>query len=135
MWGLVAVAVPLIALVWQVRRTHLRVRIVGHSMAPGLLDGTQVFTKRISPERLLPGDIVVLPEPGTGQLIIKRIAALAGEPFPFPRDGELQVPPGMVAVLGDNPTQSNDSRHFGYVPAERIRGRLVRVVPRPGQSR
>ncbi len=51
---------------------------------------------------------------------------------------EVQVPAGRVFVLGDAVTKSCDSRHFGPVPVEAIRGRVV--VPRlfslwrPGDS-
>lgn len=33
------------------------------------------------------------------------------------------VPKGMVIAMGDNRTNSQDSRYFGYVPVERIKGR------------
>lgn len=36
---------------------------------------------------------------------------------------EGRVPPGYIVVLGDNRTNSQDSRCFGYVPVERVRGR------------
>ncbi|MCX7677697.1 MAG: signal peptidase I [Spirochaetes bacterium] len=36
---------------------------------------------------------------------------------------EGRVPPGHILVLGDNRTNSQDSRCFGYVPIERVRGR------------
>ncbi len=36
---------------------------------------------------------------------------------------EGKVPPGHILVLGDNRTNSQDSRYFGYVPVERVRGK------------
>jgi signal peptidase I len=33
------------------------------------------------------------------------------------------VPPGHIVVLGDNRTNSQDSRYFGYVPIERVKGK------------
>ncbi len=36
-----------------------------------------------------------------------------------------QVPPGMVIAMGDNRRNSSDSRAFGYVPVERIKGKAL----------
>jgi signal peptidase I len=38
---------------------------------------------------------------------------------------DLTVPPGYVFVVGDSEPRSYDSRHFGPVPVEAIRGRVV----------
>lgn len=37
--------------------------------------------------------------------------------------GELVVPPGKVFAMGDNRTESADSRYWGFVPVENIEGR------------
>lgn len=63
---------------------------------------------------------------GTGW-VIKRIAALPGDPAPPGLAGPA-VPAGMVALLGDNPPQSLDSRDFGYVPVDRLYGVVVRKL-------
>ena len=39
------------------------------------------------------------------------------------QDGELVVPPGKVFAMGDNRTESLDSRYWGFVPVENIEGR------------
>jgi signal peptidase I len=59
-------------------------------------------------------------------LMIKRVAARAGEPVPEEfraavADGV--VPPGHLLVRGDNPT-SNDSRTFGYVRESAVLGSI-----------
>ncbi|HEV7427971.1 MAG TPA: signal peptidase I [Thermoanaerobaculia bacterium] len=54
--------------------------------------------------------------------------AMASLPEPYrSRDnfGPLQVPPGAYFVLGDNRDRSSDSRYWGVVPRENIKGRLV----------
>jgi signal peptidase I len=42
-------------------------------------------------------------------------------------DGDLVVPPGKVFAMGDNRTQSLDSRYWGFVPVENIMGRPMFV--------
>lgn len=43
------------------------------------------------------------------------------------RDGNLPIPPGRYFVLGDNRNNSEDSRYWGFVPADGIVGRPVLV--------
>jgi signal peptidase I len=38
---------------------------------------------------------------------------------------EGKVPEGYILVLGDNRTNSQDSRYFGYVPVERVKGKAL----------
>ena len=95
------------------------------------------------------GDVVVLDDP-TGQfpMLIKRVIALGGqtvdfidgkllvdgheriEPYvmgkptlPQMQDMPYVVPEGHVWVMGDNRTDSADSRTFGSVPESSVRGR------------
>lgn len=105
------------------------------------------------------GDIVVFRPPNSAkrnEMFIKRVIAKANDHFIF-RDGELYingekldedyvfdeeyiervypfsqgiVPEGMVFVLGDNRNDSNDSRTFGFIEADRIKGKVImRVWP------
>lgn len=56
---------------------------------------------------------------------VSRVRQLAGT---YRGLGELQVlevPPGHVFVLGDSQADSYDSRHFGAVSVERVRGKVV----------
>lgn len=39
--------------------------------------------------------------------------------------GGLYVPPGYVFVVGDNPGESYDSREYGSVPIEKVRGKVL----------
>lgn len=133
-------------------------RVRSDSMEPTLRSGDQVLVTKIgsrahSPHR---NDIVVLTSPATGALLIKRVAAVGGDTVGL-EDGVLvvngkqvheayvnlrlmdsvyfgpvKVPRGMVFVLGDNRSNSIDSRTFGPVPDSRITGRvLLRLWP-PG---
>ncbi|MEW9799150.1 signal peptidase I [Alteromonas sp. CYL-A6] len=42
--------------------------------------------------------------------------------------GPICVPDGMVLVLGDNRNNSRDSRYFGFVPEDAVRGKAHRVL-------
>ena len=48
-----------------------------------------------------------------------------GSIFPSSTNEELLIPAGSFYVLGDNSTNSLDSRSFGFVPAGNIRERAV----------
>ena len=94
---------------WLLRRLK-RVRVQGSSMEPTLQAGQTVLMEawRRAPQ---PGDLAVAEHPGRpGFLLIKRVSH--------------QVPGGWI-LLGDNPTQSSDSRSLGPFPNERLIGRVV----------
>lgn len=111
-----ALAVPALAavtaagafLAWFVVRPG-RVEVAGASMLPSLEPGDRLVVVRA--RRLRPGDVVALADPRhPARTIVKRVAA---------------VGPGTVSVVGDNPTQSTDSRVFGAVDVRSVRGRAV----------
>ena len=116
--------------VWGVTRWLVIPWVVeGPSMEPTLREGDRVLVDLWTLRRSLPhpGDIVVVSGPGDVDLV-KRIAQ---EPYPgndpYPtsalaRDSPLE--PAFV-VLGDNSSQSRDSREFGRLPRHRIRGRVL----------
>jgi nickel-type superoxide dismutase maturation protease len=83
-------------------------------MAPTLLPGDRVLVVQgFGPfrPRLGVGDLVALVDPRDAErTMIKRIAGFEG---------------GEVVVRGDNEALSTDSRHFGPVSRNALRGRVV----------
>jgi signal peptidase I len=122
----------------------------GHSMEPSLFDGDRLIVDRwtyamAEAQRF---DVVVLRYPrNPGVDFVKRIVGLPGERVRI-HDGrvlidgaeldvrscphiadhadmrELAVPDGHYFVLGDNRPISCDSREFGLVPADHLRGKV-----------
>jgi signal peptidase I len=116
-----------VALLLTARREYLAVRVRGRSMHPTYRDGDLLLARRFS--AFTRGSVVVLHDPaGTAKpLLVKRVAAVAGERVPFPAR-ERDVPDGFVVVLGDNPDESRDSRAFGLVPARQVIATIVRKL-------
>ena len=105
----------------------------GPSMEPTLnANSDLVLLDRVSPRlgRIATGDIVVADSPTRpGETVCKRVAAVAGERVPGSFLADV-VPPGCVWLLGDNRRNSTDSRIYGPVPTDVIKGRVVlRVWP------
>jgi signal peptidase I len=156
-------AIPslLLGVVLTVRRLLARrlasVTVRGRSMEPSYHDGDRVLVRRIRTPAT--GQVVVVEQPGVdGQWLdpplsagadntrlsgrrwlIKRVAAVPGEPVPragFPSLAQAEedaVPPGKVVLVGDNRRLSLDSRRIGYFPAERVLGVVARGAhPAPG---
>jgi signal peptidase I len=133
-----------------VRRRLAVVEVAGSSMEPALSSGDRVLVRRARLSELRPGLIVVvemprldvdhaeLPSgwpPGHREWLIKRVAALPGDPLPagvaYPGpdpDHHGPVPPGMFAVLGDNPLWSQNAGMIGCIPAERLLGVMIRPL-------
>lgn len=68
----------------------------------------------------------VFPEGGAPRRMIKRVAAVPGEVLPLDlpdHPAGSVVPPGRLAVAGDNPADSLDSRHYGFITFEQVVGR------------
>jgi len=125
-----------------------RFRVEGDSMLPSLRHGQSVFVvrTRFSWNKLRRGDVAAFHHPGeAGVTSIKRVVGLPGEDIKIAEgrvyiDGEELAEeyargereeserewfngPDEYFLLGDDRTVRGDSRYFGPVSAELIRGR------------
>ena len=131
-------------------------RVSSDSMSPAFSAGDEVLVQKLGAHARKPslGDVVVVRSPASGDLMIKRVAAVGGqtvgiadgvlnverEPVPEPYVdraqvdgtyfGPVRVPQGTVFLLGDHRLGSVDSRSFGPVPVRSIIGKVaLRVWP------
>jgi len=125
------------------------------SMEPTLGVGTTVLVDKLTPRwsGIDPGDVVVFTSPEDGGPAVKRVVAVAGQTVAL-RDavlhvdgvavdepqvdlsridgtwfGPVTVPAATVFVLGDSRGVSIDSRVYGSVPLDDVRGRVVAAIP------
>ncbi|MBD3782561.1 MAG: signal peptidase I [Micrococcales bacterium] len=130
------------------------VEVPSTSMTPTIEAGDHVLVDHVVPlvRGYHRGDVVVLSAPGSGELLVKRVAGVAGdevavrdgvlevdgvpvdEPWVDPREvdstfAELGVVPAdRVIVLADHRPEALDSRTFGPVPLDALEGRVVATL-------
>ena len=89
---------------------YRKYRVTGKSMEPTVKDGATVIVTRFFRPKC--NDVIALQHPTKHHVLIKRIQ---------------EVSNGRFRVLGDNNTESTDSRHFGLVKRNAILGKVVAV--------
>lgn len=134
-------------------------KVEGHSMEPTLENGEIIFVCRMSYGLLLPfadrylirwkrpdrGDVVVLPSPADGRILVKRCGAVPADELlrkgsylevadtdtviridrRSPLWDSPRVPAHAYLLLSDTPDPSVDSRSFGFVHEDRILGKVI----------
>lgn len=154
-WALFRRVVIVGALGWVTfARVFSFAQVSGMDMYPALCDGDLAVVFRLDDALSL--EDVVAYEAG-GQTRFGRIVAAAGDVVQLSQSGSLivngttqageifyptyakeaveypyRVPEGCVFLLGDYRTQAIDSRDFGGIPLEDVRGRVITLMRRRG---
>jgi signal peptidase I len=150
---LVLAAVLLVTVVRSTVATP--VRVSSSSMLPTLARGDVVLVDpEVAADDLEHGDVITFTDPEDGRTSLKRVVGLPGERLVI-KDAVLHVddepvdepyvdheaidayytptfsvPAGSVFLMGDNRSNSEDSRSYGSVITNAVQGRvLVRVWP------
>ncbi len=95
-----------------VMKQRWRLVVSGESMQPTLSPDQYVLVD-VNPPSIHEDDIVVCLHPETEILMIKRV---------------VMIEQGRFFVQGDNQEESTDSRHFGWLTKENIRGLVVSIL-------
>ncbi len=156
-YGGVFAAVAAAAVLWFSCFDILQVQEI--SMEPGIHNGQTILVSKIAYRNLWPwkagpssGDVVVFNNPYDHRLVVKRCRLLPGDSievddtgwllvgdqryFLTERQKELlsgfkTVPEDTVLVLGDNSFHSVDSRDYGFISIETIRGKVINIFGGP----
>ncbi len=97
----------------------------------GLSTPQSEFIKRVIG---LPGDVV---RASNGDLLVNGVAQV--EPYrkhpeqPIPDFGPVVVPDGKLFVMGDNRSESQDSRYFGPIPMDDVVGKAFVIIWPPSR--
>ena len=116
------------------------------SMKPTLMQSDYIGGFEIKPPELQRGDIVVFTSGHEGDFYVKRVVGLPGdtirvskgfvyingrkldEPYVKHRGKEnlkpLEIPKNRIFIMGDNRTNSEDSRRFGPISARQVEAKV-----------
>jgi signal peptidase I len=137
--GLLAAMTAAAAAFVAARRILVIVTVRGISMAPTYHEGDRVLVLRVRRLAARRGAVIVFTHPrdaGKGPWLIKRVVAVTDDPTPELVPERLRhpaVPAGHVVVSGENP--SYDSRWFGYLPLQLVRGVVIAGLARSPSRR
>jgi signal peptidase I len=132
--GCLALA-PLPVVAWLRRRLAV-MTVIGDSMAPTYRDGDRLLLRlgrRAERGAAIAFRTPPRPYPGGERLdwLVKRVAAVSGDAVPAAVRAAVAgydvVPPGYLVVLGDG-VRSQDSRQFGFVAVDTVRGSVLRKI-------
>jgi len=85
----------------------MKVVIRGNSMSPALKNGDEVTFDNYKEQSIKIGDILVVNHPySVDKKIVKRVSKIKGDSLYF--------------LEGDNPSESSDSKTFGFISTENI---------------
>ncbi len=113
---------PVGALVDGARDGPWRVLVAEDSMRPALEPGDWLLTDPTIRDWPRRGTIVVVREPDSDLLAIKRVAARPGDIIRT-SDGPIRLSPTQAWLLGDDRAISHDSRQYGPVGLDRLLAR------------
>lgn len=148
LWEVASTVVPAVFIALFINVYVAQATVIdGPSMQPNLYYDYHVMVEKVTyrfvhgPQR---GDVATFMPPGEEDVLIKRVVALPGETVEVQGgqvfiNGQLLeepwitqlggpgypptvVPPLHIFFLGDNRSNSRDSRYFGPVPLERVTG-------------
>ncbi len=102
------------AFLWLMR-LRTRHRVVNNSMEPAACPGDYLLVNPNAYRDTLParGDMIVARHPFEDVVITKRVAEVLDD---------------QIVVTSDNKREGQDSRHFGPLPRELLRGQVTCVI-------
>jgi signal peptidase I len=159
LWEVVSTVAPAVFIALFINVYVAQATVIdGPSMQPNLYYDQRVMVEKVTyrffhgPRR---GDVVTFDLPGEDSALIKRVVALPGETVEVqggrvfingqlleepwttrlggPNYPPTVAPPLHVFVLGDNRSNSRDSRYFGLVPIDQVIGQAWLVYWPPDQ--